>query len=156
MDRLGWPMIANMLNQTPGISIPNYTQDYLESYPPPEDAKILETKPIKTSKKCFNCGGKIIPWLGSQSHSIHYCVFLWILININIPGFCFFLEDGHEVSKCKKPFDKQAFNRNRAKFKATGLQYGRYHKEEKNRKLKPGEISDSLRQSLGEWSLSNR
>lgn len=52
-------MIANMLNQTPGIDIPQYTQQYKsEPYPPPDDAVIVENKPIKTSKKCFNCGGK--------------------------------------------------------------------------------------------------
>lgn len=56
-------MIANMLNQTPGISIPDYTQVYGETYPPPPDAKILENKPIKTSKKCFNCGGTHIGFL---------------------------------------------------------------------------------------------
>lgn len=58
-------------------------------------------------------------------------------------------EDGHEVRKCSKPFDKRTFSRNRAKFLATGLQYGRYHKEEKNVKMKPGELSESLRRALG-------
>lgn len=57
LDRQGWPMIANMLNQTAGISIPDYTQLFAETYPPPEDDKILEERPIQTSKKCFNCGG---------------------------------------------------------------------------------------------------
>lgn len=52
-------MIANMLNQTPGIDLPQYIQQYeTDPYPPPDDAEIVEIKPIKTSKKCFNCGGR--------------------------------------------------------------------------------------------------
>lgn len=57
VDPMGWPMIANSLNLTPGISIPLYEQIFAETYPPPEDAVIVEAKPIKTSKMCFNCGG---------------------------------------------------------------------------------------------------
>lgn len=58
VDRKGWPIIANMLSQTPGIDIPQYKQQYeLDPYPPPDDADIVEIKPIKTSKTCFNCLG---------------------------------------------------------------------------------------------------
>jgi len=57
LDRLGWPMIANMLNQTPGIDVPQYIQVFMDPYPPPEDEAIVNATYIKTSKKCFNCGG---------------------------------------------------------------------------------------------------
>lgn len=60
-----------------------------------------------------------------------------------------FSGDSHEANKCPKPFDRRTFNKNRAMFLATGLQYGRYHKEEKNKKMKAGELSEGLRKALG-------
>lgn len=61
----------------------------------------------------------------------------------------YFLGDSHEANKCPKPFDKRTFNKNRAQFLATGLQYGRYHREDKNKNSKAGVLSDSLRRALG-------
>lgn len=64
VDRKGWPIIANMLSQTPGVDIPQYKQQYdTEPYPPPDDDDIVETKPIRTSKTCFNCLGNSITTL---------------------------------------------------------------------------------------------
>ena len=41
LDRQGWPIIANLLNQTPGISLQDYDRDFAETHPPPPDTKIL-------------------------------------------------------------------------------------------------------------------
>ncbi|XP_077996189.1 zinc finger CCHC domain-containing protein 8-like [Glandiceps talaboti] len=121
IDQLGKPLIDWNPQLTLCWDIPTYTQVFMDALPVEDDGSKPKRKP-KIKATCFNCG--------SEDHSLR---------------------------ECTQPRDMAKINQNRQMFMT---QFGnsprssRYHKDgeelvKKFPNVKPGVISDSLREALG-------